>query len=162
MSTGRDGWRLAVGTLTTIQVQPPSVVDRAVAGRAMLLAPLAALPLALIPLLAHTAIRWLGMPPLLAAALTVAALALANRGLHVDGLADTADGLAASYDRDRALEVMRRGDVGPAGVATVVLVLLFQVIALADLLQLPSWDRPLLAALAVEFIAAGIRAYVNA
>ncbi len=149
MSTGRDGWRLAVGTLTTIPVRPPSVVDRAVAGRAMLLAPLAALPLALIPLLAHTAIRWLGMPPLLAAALTVAALALANRGLHVDGLADTADGLAASYDRDRALEVMRRGDVGPAGVTTVVLVLLIQVIALADLLQLPSWDRPLLAALAV-------------
>ena len=28
---------LAVGTLTTIPVQPPSVVDRAVAGRAMLL-----------------------------------------------------------------------------------------------------------------------------
>ena len=72
MSTGRDAWRLAVGTLTAFRVQPPAVVDRAVAGRAMLLAPLATLPLAAAPLLAHVAVRWIGMPPLLAAALTVA------------------------------------------------------------------------------------------
>ncbi|MFT4165916.1 MAG: adenosylcobinamide-GDP ribazoletransferase, partial [Microlunatus sp.] len=41
-----SGWRLAVGTLTVIPVSPPSQVDRSVAGRAMLLAPLAVLPLA--------------------------------------------------------------------------------------------------------------------
>ncbi len=149
MSAGRDGWRLAVGTLTVVPIQPPSVIDRGVAGRAMLLAPLATLPLAAIPLLAHAAVRWIGMPSLLAAALAVAALAWATRGLHLDGLADTADGLAASYDRERALEVMRRGDVGPAGVASVVLVLMVQVVALDGLVQSPTWDRPVLAALAV-------------
>ena len=149
MSTGRDAWRLAVGTLTAFRVQPPAVVDRAVAGRAMLLAPLATLPLAAIPLLAHVAVRWIGMPPLLAAALTVAVIAWLSRGLHLDGLADTADGLAASFDRQRALEVMRRGDVGPMGAAALVLVLLIQVAGISDLLGWPSWDGPILAAVAV-------------
>ncbi len=149
MSTGRDAWRLAVGTLTAFRVQPPAVVDRAVAGRAMLLAPLATLPLAAVPLLAHVAVRWIGMPPLLAAALTVAVIAWLSRGLHLDGLADTADGLAASFDRQRALEVMRRGDVGPMGAAALVLVLLIQVAGISDLLGWPSWDGPILAAVAV-------------
>lgn len=129
MRSLRDSWRLAVGTLTVLPVPPPLHVDRAVAGPAMLLAPLAALPLALLPLLAHLAHVALGMPPLLAAALGVAGLALGSRGLHLDGLADTVDGLAASTDRERALTVMRRGDVGPLGAAAVALVLLVQAAA---------------------------------
>lgn len=149
MSTGRDAWRLAVGTLTTFRVQPPAVVDRAVAGRAMLLAPLATLPLAAVPLLTHAAVRWIGMPPLLAAALTVAVLAWLSRGLHLDGLADTADGLAASYDRQHALAVMRRGDAGPMGATALALVLLIQTAAISDLVGWPGWDGPILAAVAV-------------
>ncbi len=62
---------------------------------------------------------------------TAAAL---SRAMHLDGLADTADGLAAGYDRERALEVMRRGDTGPAGAAALVLTLLVQVACLAALL----------------------------
>jgi adenosylcobinamide-GDP ribazoletransferase len=69
--------------------------------------------------------------PLLAATLAVGLLALLTRGMHLDGLADTADGLGSRRPADQALAVMRRGDVGPFGVVTLVVALLAQVAALA-------------------------------
>jgi adenosylcobinamide-GDP ribazoletransferase len=72
--------------------------------------------------------------PLVGAVLGVAVLAALTRGLHLDGLADTADGLGPLRGRERALEVMRQGDVGPFGVATLLLTVLLQVSCAAVLL----------------------------
>lgn len=72
--------------------------------------------------------------PLVGAVLAVAALALLTRGLHLDGLADTADGLGPLRGRERALQVMHQSDIGPFGVVTLVLVVLLQVACLAALL----------------------------
>ncbi|MFI5430288.1 adenosylcobinamide-GDP ribazoletransferase [Aeromicrobium sp. UC242_57] len=111
-----DAWRLAVGTLTAIRVKPPQTVTRQIAGAAMLVAPLAVVPLALLV----AATLWIGREPARPIAVAVAAvglLAAGSRAFHLDGLADTADGLTSSYDRERSLAVMKTGDTGPAGAA---------------------------------------------
>jgi adenosylcobinamide-GDP ribazoletransferase len=126
-----DALRLAVGTLTAVPVGPPARVDRSTARGAMLLAPLAVLPLGALV----AALVWLGgaadLPPLAVAFVAVGALAAGSRALHWDGLSDTADGLTASYDAARSLEVMKSGTSGPAGVVATVVVLGVQVAALA-------------------------------
>jgi adenosylcobinamide-GDP ribazoletransferase len=125
-----DGLRLSLGTLTVIPVGPVRT-DRAAAGAAMLWAPLVGAGLGA----AAGGVAWtcgrLGCPSLVAAAAALAGLAVLTRGLHLDGLADTADGLGACGDADQALAVMKRSDIGPFGVITLVLVLLMQAAALS-------------------------------
>jgi adenosylcobinamide-GDP ribazoletransferase len=142
-----DGVKLAFGTLTAIPMPAPGCIDRRVAGRAMTLAPLTQLPLVIVLLLWGWAVREAPVPPLLAAATALVLITLATRGMHLDGLADTADGLSSGYDRATALDVMRRGNIGPSGVAAVTLVLLVDAGALAFLL--PTGPGVILVALSV-------------
>jgi adenosylcobinamide-GDP ribazoletransferase len=130
----RDSWRLAVGTFTALPTRAPVTVDRRTLGGAMLLAPVTTAPAALawvvLALLSTTAL----LPYAVCAVLALVATALLSRALHLDGLADLADGLTSGRDRQRSLEVMRRGDTGPAGAAALVLVLVLDAACLAALL----------------------------
>lgn len=143
-----DAWRLSVGTLTAIQVRPPKLVDDRRAAAAMVLAPIAVLPLGLAVTVVAVAGHWLGLPTLVTAVLAIGAVVLGNRAFHLDGLSDTVDGLAASYDRERSLTVMKSGTSGPAGVVAVVLVLGLQTAGLASLVSF-SWRGAVLAGFAV-------------
>lgn len=129
-----DSWRLALGTLTVLRVPPPRSVTPVVAGRAMLLAPLAVLPLGLVVVAVGLLGARLELPPLVVALVAVGTLAAGSRALHWDGLSDVVDGLTASYDPARSLQVMRSGTSGPAGVVATVVVLGVQAAALAPLL----------------------------
>lgn len=150
----RDALRLAFGTLTILPVRPPDVVDRRTAGRAMALAPLVGL---LLGLLAVGVLCALGGGSLLtgglAGVLVVTLLAAATRAIHLDGLADTADGLGSRKPAEQALEVMRRSDLGPFGAVTLVLVLFLQTMALERLVQSPLGLLWMLVALVLSRLA---------
>ena len=69
--------------------------------------------------------------PLVAAVLGTVLSAMVTGGFHEDGLADVADGLGGSSDRDRALVIMKDSRVGAFGVLAVVLALLAKASLLA-------------------------------
>jgi adenosylcobinamide-GDP ribazoletransferase len=71
--------------------------------------------------------------PLVAAALGTAWSVWLTGAFHEDGLADVADGLGGSYDRERALIIMKDSRVGAFGAIAVVLALLCKVALLAML-----------------------------
>ena len=81
------------------------------------------------------ALIWIGAtelwPPVLAAALVLVVDLGLTGMLHVDGLADTADGVLPHLDRERRLEVMRAPDAGAFAVGVVAVVLLTRFAALA-------------------------------
>ncbi|WP_040884011.1 adenosylcobinamide-GDP ribazoletransferase [Janibacter sp. HTCC2649] len=138
MHDSTAGLRLAVGTLTVVPVGTIADPTREHARWAMVLAPVAALPVAVAVGAVVALGHWATLPTLLTAALAVAVIAAGTRAMHLDGLADTVDGLGAGWTRERALEVMRSGDVGPMGVAALLLVLLAQVAALTAIVDRPQ------------------------
>ena len=133
-------WRVALSLFTTIPAGVSGVLDDDVAARAIRWLPGIGLLLGGIGacvMLAVGGLNSTGPGRLLGAALAVAVLAVLTGGLHLDGLADTADGLGSRRPAADALEIMRRSDIGPMGVSALVLALLIQVTAIAAIPRLP-------------------------
>jgi adenosylcobinamide-GDP ribazoletransferase len=127
------GLRRAVALFTVVPVGRLGALDRNGAAASMRWFPLVGAALGAIAGLPTVAVlHWASHAALVGAVLSVVLLVLVTRGLHLDGLADVADGLGSRAPADRALEIMRQSDIGPFGVLAVVLVLLIDVAALAS------------------------------
>ena len=141
MSTSHPpAWRVALSLFSAIPAGVDEALDDGVAARAILWLPAIGLLLGGIGagvLLAVGRLNPTGPGRLLGAALAVAVIAVLTGGLHLDGLADTADGLGRRRPAAAALDIMRRSDIGPMGVGALVLALLVQVAALAAVPRLP-------------------------
>ncbi|MBL7486938.1 adenosylcobinamide-GDP ribazoletransferase [Frankia sp. AgB1.9] len=123
---------LAVGMFTVIPVPANrtgrDAVDTGLAGWALRWLPVLGGLLALVGW-AVSLIFWRGYGTgagFLGAVAWVGVMALLTRGLHLDGLADLADGLGSRRPAEEALTIMRRSDIGPFGVTSLIAVLLLQ------------------------------------
>ncbi len=137
MTSFVPGVLLALGTITAIPVPPPSRVDRGVARVAVLAMPFAVLPVTLAAAGLAGLLVALGVPSIGAGFVAVIVLVGGTRAIHQDGLADTFDALGVPGDRARALDIMKRGDVGPMGATSLVLVIGLQAVCVGDVLTRP-------------------------
>ena len=135
------GLRFAASLLTVLPVRLGAdvTVDRALAGWAIGFSPLVGVGLGAFGAGLLAGLWLIGAPALLAGLLVVGALALVTRGMHVDGLADTADGLGCYGPPERALAVMKDGGAGPFGVVALIVVLGAQAASLAALAESGRW-----------------------
>ncbi|WP_280301684.1 adenosylcobinamide-GDP ribazoletransferase [Nocardia neocaledoniensis] len=131
--------RLAFSWLTVLPVTGPASVDRRAAGHAITLAPMVGLVLGGLAAAAMWLAVTAGLTTLLAGLLTVGALGLLTRGMHLDGLADTVDGLGSYGPPERARQIMKSGGAGPFGVAALIFAIAVQAVAFAALADEGRW-----------------------
>ncbi len=124
--------RLAITWLTVLPLRGPDAVDRTLGGRAISLAPFVGILLGALAAVLWCALCAAGASGLVVGFAEVGFLALATRGMHLDGLADTFDGLGTYGSPERAREVMKSGPVGPFGVAAIVIAVGTQAAAFGD------------------------------
>ncbi|RAI71058.1 adenosylcobinamide-GDP ribazoletransferase [Pseudomonas fluorescens] len=125
---------IALQFLGSLPIRLPGMPEPRELGRSLLFYPLVGL--------LFGAILWavngllLGAPTLLHAALLLSVWVLLSGGLHLDGLADSADAWLGGFgDRERTLTIMKDPRSGPIAVVTLVLVLLLKFSALLALIE---------------------------
>ncbi|MCK8616489.1 adenosylcobinamide-GDP ribazoletransferase [Gordonia sp. C13] len=126
---------LPVGTGT----DPNEAPDRAVGGAVMAALPVVGIVIGAAATALAFGLSFTDLPTALIGILVVVLAAALTRGMHLDGLADTADGLGCYGPPERVAEVMRSGTVGPFGVATLVLTLGIQAAGSTGLVSQSRW-----------------------
>ncbi|WP_053181072.1 adenosylcobinamide-GDP ribazoletransferase [Pseudomonas kilonensis] len=125
---------IALQFLSSLPVRLPGMPEPEQLGRSLLFYPVVGLLFGVLLWLFNALL--LGTPLLLHAALLLSAWVLLSGGLHLDGLADSADAWLGGFgDRERTLLIMKDPRSGPIAVITLVLVLLLKFTALLALIE---------------------------
>jgi len=129
-----QAFRLALSFMTVLPVGIKGSVDEDMLGKAVKYFPLAGLIIGII----LAGIDTLILPKvdkLGSSAVVVVALIVMTRALHIDGLADTFDGLLGGRDKEHSLAIMKDSRVGSFGVVAIVAVVLLKVLMLLSIAQ---------------------------
>jgi adenosylcobinamide-GDP ribazoletransferase len=126
----------AVSFLTILPVGHPSLSEGKELAGSMAFFPLVGLIIGFILALGYYLFSFL-FSGALVLWLTIGLLALLTRGLHLDGFADTMDGLGSGGPREKILEVMRDSRIGAFGVIGLILLIGAKFLVL-DQIPIPS------------------------
>lgn len=130
----RSPFWIALQFLSSLPISLPGMPQPRALGRSLLYYPLVGLLFGV--LLWGLNALLAGTPSLLHAALLLTAWVLLSGGLHLDGLADSADAWLGGFgDRERTLTIMKDPRSGPIAVVALVLVLLLKFCALLALIE---------------------------
>lgn len=125
---------IALQFLSSLPVRLPGMPSPGETGRSLLYYPLVGLVLGVVLYGANAVLS--GAPLMLHAALLLTVWVLFSGGLHLDGLADSADAWLGGFgDRERTLTIMKDPRSGPIAVVVLVLVLLLKFCALLAVIE---------------------------
>lgn len=135
---------VAVQFLTRLPVRLTVPMSEKDVGYSLLYYPLVGLIIGLI----LAGFGWLlsSTAPLVACAILVTSWIMLTGGLHLDGLADSADAwIGGLGNRDKTMAIMKDPNCGPAGVSAIVLVILLKFVSLHSLTIAGEWIAIVLA-----------------
>jgi len=135
---------IALQFLSSLPISLPGMPKPQELGRSLLFYPLVGVLFGVVLVGLNALLS--GAPMMLHAALLLTAWVLLSGGLHLDGLADSADAWLGGFgDRERTLSIMKDPRSGPIAVVTLILVLLLKFTALLALIEQQHWLAMLLA-----------------
>jgi len=121
--------------LTIIPIRTSGEVTAADLSGSMVYFPLVGLFQGIVLLVLGRLLTGLGMPDFLASGVLLFALTLTNGGLHLDGFADTVDGLAGGRTPADRLRIMKDSATGAVGMVFLILIILLKYLALLGVLN---------------------------
>ena len=123
---------IAVQFLTRIPLAPQMKMSDVDVGRSMRYFPLVGLCMGACLAAAHLLLA-AALPMSVADGISIALLAALSGAIHLDGLADTADGIAGGKDREERLRIMKDPRIGAIGAVCLILVIMLKYGALLAL-----------------------------